>query len=373
MNLFVTLSRKYRIRDYYIKLVFCVIALAVIGILVIGSANKNFQTKQIMGLVMGVFVMTFVSLFDYSYILRFYWVIYGINILFLLTVIFFGSDAGGATRWIDLKVFTFQPSELSKILMILFLSQYLGNLKEAEKLNDPKEIVKLMVLILFPVFLIYKQPDLSTSIVVFLVCFVMYFVAGLSGKLVALLMAIGIPLIAVFFHMIIQGKIIGYYQWLRIMAWLHPEDYPQSAYQQQNSITAIGSGQLFGKGLYNTDVDSVKNGNFISEPQTDFIFAVTGEEMGFIGCCTIIVLLLLVSLMCIYLGSKAKDFKGKLICNGMAALVSIQSFFNICVVTGLLPNTGLPLPFVSYGLTSLISLFIGIGVVLNVGLQRINY
>ena len=128
---------------------------------------------------------------------------------------------------------------------------------------------------------------------------------------------------------------------------------------------AIGSGQLYGKG-YNTNViSSVKNGNFISEPQTDFIFAVIGEEFGFIGTCAVIILVILITLECFHIASKAKDLAGSI----MAGLIGFQGFLNIGVNTGLLPNTGVTLPFVSYGLTSLVSLYIGIGFVLNVGLQ----
>ena len=119
--------------------------------------------------------------------------------------------------------------------------------------------------------------------------------------------------------------------------------------------------------------DSVKNGNFISEPHTDFIFSVAGEELGFVGAATIIILLTLIALECVLIGRKAKDLAGRLICCGMAALIGFQSFVNISVTTGLLPNTGLTLPFVSYGLTSLVTLYIGIGIVLNVGLQPKKY
>ena len=130
---------------------------------------------------------------------------------------------------------------------------------------------------------------------------------------------------------------------------------------------------MLGKGLGNTDPTSVKNGKFILEPQNDFIFAVAGEEMGFVGTVTIIILLLFITIECIFIARKAKDAAGRLICCGMAALIGFQSIVNICVATGLLPNTGVTLPFVSYGLTSLWSLYIGIGLVLNVGLQPKKY
>ena len=133
---------------------------------------------------------------------------------------------------------------------------------------------------------------------------------------------------------------------------------------------AIGSGQLRGKGLFNNTLSSVKNGNFLSEEQTDFIFAVIGEEMGFIGCVAVIILYALVVYECIWIASRAKDTAGRLICTGVASLLAFQSFANIAVATGIFPNTGLPLPFISSGLSSLLSMYIGIGIVLNIGLQR---
>ena len=133
---------------------------------------------------------------------------------------------------------------------------------------------------------------------------------------------------------------------------------------------AIGSGQLWGKGLNNNVIASVKNGNFIPEPETDFIFAVIGEELGFVGSCAVIVLLFLIALECISIARQAKDLSGTIIASGMAAVIGFQSFMNIAVTTMIMPNTGIPLPFVSSGLTSLVSLFIGMGFVLNVRLQR---
>lgn len=168
-------------------------------------------------------------------------------------------------------------------------------------------------------------------------------------------------------------QLIQNYQLTRILAWLNPEKYADAeAYQQLNSVMAIGSGQLWGKGLNNNVIASVKNGNFISEPETDFIFAVIGEEMGFVGSCVVIVLLMLIALECISIARTAKDTSGMIIASGMAAVIGFQSFMNIAVTTMIMPNTGIPLPFVSNGLTSLVSLFIGMGFVLNVRLQRKN-
>ena len=133
---------------------------------------------------------------------------------------------------------------------------------------------------------------------------------------------------------------------------------------------AIGSGQLWGKGLNNTEIASVKNGNFLSEEQTDFIFAIVGEEMGFAGTMAVLVLFLLLVYECLIMAYRAKDLSGRLICVGMGTLLAFQSFANIAVATAIFPNTGLPLPLVSYGVSSLLSIYLGMGVVLNVGLQR---
>jgi rod shape determining protein RodA len=146
-------------------------------------------------------------------------------------------------------------------------------------------------------------------------------------------------------------------------------EYADEAYQQQNSIIAIGSGQLYGKGLNTNAVNSVKNGNFISEPQTDFIFAVAGEELGFAGCLAIVTLELVIAILCVRVGMRAREKAGMLICMGVGSLILFQSALNIGVTTGLMPNTGITLPFVSYGVTSLVTFCMQIGLVLNVGLQ----
>ena len=365
--------KQYKLRNFKFILVMYVAALNIIGILLIGSAKESVQGKQIFGMVMGLAVMLVVSLIDYNFILRFSCAIYGFMTGILMLVMIAGKNAGGAQRWFEIGGFRFQPSELAKILIILFFASYF--MRREEKLNTPKVLFSSFLLAAIPLVLILKQPDLSTTIVTALIFASLLFVAGLSYKIVTGVLAVGIPSFIIMFTLLIQDKIpfIEAYQVTRIMAWLYPDDYPADAYQQQNSIMAIGSGQLWGKGLNNTEATSVINGNFIPEPQTDFIFAVAGEELGFIGTVVIIILLLFITIECILIARKAKDTAGRLICCGFAALIGFQSLINISVASGLLPNTGLPLPFVSYGLTSLLSLYIGVGLVLNVGLQPKKY
>lgn len=365
--------KQYKLKNYKFTLIGLVVALTVIGILLIGSAQPSVQKKQLAGFVIGVVIMLIVSLIDYSFILKFSWLIYFFMVGILVAVKLAGSDSGGAQRWFAIGSFRFQPSELAKILLILFFAYYF--MKHEEKINSPRILFSSFLLAGIPLFLIINQPDLSTTIVTALVFAALLFIAGISYKLVTGVLAVSIPTFLIVISLIIQDKfpLLESFQISRIMAWLYPDDYPDLAYQQQNSIMAIGSGQLWGKGLNNTDVTSVKNGNFILESQTDFIFAVAGEELGFIGTAAIILLLLFITIECILIARKAKDMAGKLICCGMAALIGFQSIINISVASGLMPNTGLPLPFVSYGLTSLMSLYIGVGLVLNVGLQPKKY
>lgn len=362
--------RRYHLRNYDFKLILMVIALNIIGILAIGSAKEALQDKQIMGMVLGLFLMFTLSLFDYSLLLNLQWIFYVLNLVLLVLVIVMGDEAGGAQRWIDLKFIRFQPSETAKIFLILFYAQFI--MKYKEKLNTFKILFLSVVLFLPPWLLIYKQPDLSTSIMVLLIFAVILFIGGLSYKMVGGIFAIVIPLTIIFFSIVLQPDqtLIEPYQQTRILAWLHPEEYSNTqGYQQANSMMAIGSGMLMGKGLNNNVIASVKNGNFIPEPQTDFIFAVIGEELGFIGAATVIILAFLIALECVMAAKRAKDLAGTIICAGVATIIGCQSFLNISVATGLMPNTGIPLPFVSYGLTSLLSSYIGIGLVLNVRLQ----
>lgn len=370
--------KRYSIRNYNFRLVIYLIALTVLGILVIGSAKEgNNQTRQIMGLILGLGAMIVVSLIDYSFVLRFVWIFYILDLALLAAVIAgFGENHKGATRWIEIAGIQFQPSELSKIILILFFAAFLQ--KHREKINSLKILVCFAVVAAVPLVLVLKEPDLSTTIVTALICLSLLFIGGLSYKIVAGGLVVAVPSLLVALYMIASnpsaedGALKGY-QNIRILAWLYPDLYPQQALQTQNSVMAIGSGQLTGKGLYNTDVTSIKSGGFIAEAHTDFIFTVVGEELGFIGSAAVVILMLLIALECLWISRRAKDLSGRLICCGMAALIGFQSFINICVVTGLFPNTGVTLPFVSYGLTSLMTNFAGMGFVLNVGLQPRKY
>jgi len=347
-----------------------VLALAGIGIIAIGSAEESLQTRQLAGVVAGAFIMVVISFFDYTMLLKLNWLMYLGNLLLLLAVWRFGDDSHGAQRWLEIGNLRFQPSETAKILLILFFAQFI--MKHKKNLNSVGILGSCLLMILVPWALVYKQPDLSTSIVLLVLFCVIMFAGGISLKLVFGVLAVAIPAAALLVALALQpdNEFLTDNQRNRILAFVNPEEYSTTyAYQQLNSVTAIASGQLDGKGYKSNEITSVKNGNFLSEAETDFIFSVIGEEFGFKGSVLVIVLLFGISLECISVARKAKDVAGTIIASGMGGLIAFQGFFNIGVATFILPNTGLTLPFVSYGLTSLISLFAGMGFVLNVRLQ----
>lgn len=348
-----------------------ILLLSTVGVLAVGSAQQSVQQKQLLGVIMGTFLMVVISLLDYTVLLKLYWLMYLGNLVLLLLVRYLGYETKGAQRWFQIPGgFRFQPSETAKILLILFFAQFI--MKYIEKLNTFRIIALCVALMAAPWYLIYKQPDLSTSIVMLALFCIIMFAGGLSFKVIFGVVAVAVPALALLVALALQpdSTVLTNNQRGRILAFIYPEQYATTtAYQQLNSVTAIASGMLDGKGYKNNEITSVKNGNFISEAQTDFIFAVIGEEFGFKGSLVVILLEMLIALECIHVARRARDPAGTIIAAGMGGLVGVQSFINIGVATFILPTTGLTLPFVSYGLTSLMSLFIGMGFVLNVRLQ----
>ena len=364
----------YDFRHFNFRLVFYMIALNIIGVLVIRSAtnmNADAVNKQLLGVLVGLAVAIGLSLIDYHRILNFSMAIYGLCIASLVAVLIWGNVVNNAKRWIEVPVIgQLQPSEFVKIGLIVTFSWYF--MKYQERINQVSTVAIAAALFAAPAALIFEQPNLSTCLVIMVMVLGIVFASGISYRWIMGTLAVTIPVVTTFVYLLLHGMIpfIKEYQAGRILAWFYPDQYGEARYQQNNSIIAIGSGQLKGKGLFNTTIASVKNGNFLSEEQTDFIFAVIGEELGFIGCVVVITLFLLIVYECLMMAARARDLSGRLLCVGMATLVAFQSFANIAVATGIFPNTGLPLPFISFGSSSLISIFIGMGLVLNVGLQR---
>ena len=352
----------------FILILFTLI-LSTIGVLAITSSNESLRNKQIIGIVVSLVIMFLFSMIDYHRLIDLYWFGYIASLALLMIVILKGHDSHGASRWIQIGGFTFQPSEITKIMLILFFAKFI--MKYRDRIRSISFVMLCVLLLAPPVFLVLKQPDLSTSIMLLVIFTSSLFVGGMDRRLLTTVMMVVVPLsiLVIVSASWKNSPFLKLYQQKRILSWLHPEDYPEDAYQTLNSMMAIGSGQFTGKGLHTNEINSVLNSGYISESSTDFIFTVIGEELGFLGSILVVLLLLAIVLKCLYIARRSRDFSGMLIAVGVAAWLGFQGFLNIGVATGIIPNTGIPLPFVSSGLTSLVCEFAGIGCVLNVEMQ----
>lgn len=372
----------YHLKNLNIRIILYVLTLSVMGVLLIYSAtNKSsfyagYYKRQIFGICVGMAAMLVMTLISYKLILKLWPVVYILDMTLLLLTYFRGDVHGGAKRWLTLKgIGSIQPSDFTKLAIVICLAALIGYFYE--KINKPF-VWLLVILMVGPhIFMVVKQPDLSTSIVMCAMVALMLYVAKLSYKVILGCIGVVIPVVGYFVYFIFSHsmeelkEIASQYYWMkRILSFIWPGQFQDTIYQQQNSVMAIGSGGLFGKGLNTTTFESVKNGNFISESHTDFIFTIAGEELGFVGCIILILLLLLLVIECLFIAKNADTMEGRSICVGFATMYAMQTFINISVATWLMPNTGLPLPFISYGLSSIISMYMSVGIVLNVGLQR---
>lgn len=360
--------KEYDFKRYNISLLIVVTMLISIGVFLIKQVKPDDYKKQILGLVAGLFLTGVISLIDYHFVCKFYIVLYLINLVLLVLVKLIGVEHNYAQRWLDLKFFELQPSELTKIILILFFAKIFTIFEH--KINNAVFLLISIILMAIPTYLILTQTDLSTSIVLMMVFVMLIFAAGLSWKIILPILIIGIPTVFGLFWYVQQDYqvLLDPYQQERILSILNPEAYPGTMYQQDNSIQAIGSGQLTGK-LFSDEASLLRGYRHVPIAESDFIFSVAGEELGFIGSCFILFLFAFVIYKCLSTAKKAPDRMGMLIATGIASMYAFQVFVNIGVATAVLPNTGIPLPFVSQGLSSLISSMIAIGVVLNIRLQ----
>ena len=367
---------KNNLRNIDFFLIFLVSALVFIGIVMIGSANgwtldkENFyldtlMLKQMLGYGLGLVLIFLILLLNYDALKLLIVPAYIATTLLLAVTLVIGvgseSDGDDVRRWIQLfGGFTLQPSEFAKITLILFMAWYLDMYQD--RINHFLILLLLGVVFLIPLFLIYKEPDLSTSIVFLAIFCFMLFNAKVGWRYVIPVLIIGIFLVVIVYKdaMSETPTILNYYQAIRIKAWRNPSEYALSeAYQTIQSTNAISSGGLLGVGLFNSS-------GTVPVATTDFIFGIIGEELGFVGAMAVIILLLMIFVRIMMIARRARDMYGYLICVGVGVSLIIQSAIHIGVCTGAFPNTGIPLPFVSYGLSSLISSMIGIGLVLKV-------
>jgi len=377
----------YHISNYRFSLIAIMITLSCIGIVLIQrlqDADENQFEKQIAGLVAGLFVMVIVSLIDYHFIAKFYIILYLINVFLMFVCKYvsystfpymYGWKHYDAQRWIKIggggkagQGFEFMPSEISKIVLVIFMAKLFVILEK--RINHWISLLIIFITCGFPIFLIFDQPDLSTSIVVIATFAIMIYMAGLSHKIVIPIILIGVPLFLFLFWYVQQD-----FQWIlkpwqqdRILSILHPEQYPALMYQQNNAKAAIESGGMFGKLI--TGDTSFRLTNYVPVVESDFIFSAVAEEFGFMGCSIVIFLYCLFTVISFKIAIRAKDRLGYLTAAGIATLIMLQAIVNICVVLSLLPNTGIPLPFMSSGLSSLMTNIMTVGIILNIGMQN---
>ncbi|MCR5586905.1 MAG: FtsW/RodA/SpoVE family cell cycle protein [Lachnospiraceae bacterium] len=346
---------------------------------VIDGVNQgmSYMKSQYMGIALGFFIIIILTFVDYHFICQFalFYYVFGI-ILTLLTRSPIGTDLSTeAYRWIKFGPITFQPSELLKIIYILFIAWLVLRLQR--KLTQISTIFIIIVLTLIPMFAVLTQPDLSSSLVIFFVMIVVMFTANIPYKNMGIVFGIPTPfLVAIFWYCtrsysFTYKKLWHVYQYRRIIGWLNPTDaqFTDINYQQLHSVSAIASGGLYGKYLTDSGEDATRLYNSVGVNESDFIWSVIGEEFGFLGSLLVIILFALLVIRCFRIAHNASDFQGKIIAMGIGAMFMFQVFTNISVSSFIFPNTGLPLPFISQGLSSMISSMIAIGLLINISIQ----
>lgn len=368
--------KRYDWKRYDVVLLIAVLSLCSIGAFCIQKADGMSMFKhQTVGILLGMFVIAFLSILDYHFICKFTILYYLVGIGMLAAVKFTSLGVNHGTiayRWLNIGIAEIQPSELVKIIMILVMATFLNKVKT--KLDKWHIFLLSGVIMAIPTLLILLQPDLSSSLVMVFIYVVMVFMAGLSMKIILPLLAAGLPAAVALFWYIQQPfqKLLTVTQQNRVLSFLNPEQHASSGmFQQNSSVQAIAAGELYGKFLMSDPAD-YRRYSRLPVNESDFIFAVVGEELGFLGGCLVILLFAVVVVRCIRIARKTADYTGKMICYGVSGMLMFQSFANIGVATSILPNTGLPLPFLSFGVSSLLGSTIAIGLVLNVGLQKSN-
>ncbi|MCH5268133.1 MAG: FtsW/RodA/SpoVE family cell cycle protein [Lachnospiraceae bacterium] len=373
--------KQYDWKRYNVSLLGVVVILCSISAVAVrlagGEENgTQYMKGQIMGICMGLLVILILSVLDYHFICQLTGLYYIVGVaLVAATYTSLGDNNGtDARRWISFRGLpTFQPTELMKIILILVLAVVLT--KRQTKMYQIRTMLIVLGLTLVPLMIVMRQPDLSSSLVMAFFMVVMLFAAGISYRIIVPIILLAIPAGIVGFWYIQQpdNKLIHGYHYNRIMSWLYPSTYPDAErynFQQLHSIRSIASGKIYGKFLQ--DGGSAKAGrdySSVAVRESDFIWSVIGEEFGFLGCCLILLLLAIVIFKCFSVARKAQDFLGKMIAVGVASMYMFQVFTNISVATFIFPNTGLPLPFLSNGLSSMLSSMIGIGLIMNIAIQ----
>ena len=360
--------RKRELKNIEWGLLVATVILSIIGLVALFSATQSTEYdefyKQCIWLVVSLIIMTIVMLIDYQLIVKVSPIIYGLFIILLIGVLF-TTPVNGASSWFDIGFFSFQPGEFAKIFVILFLALAITRIQEKDKsdINKPTRLLIILAILGLPVLLIAKQPDYGTAAAFIVATAMMLITAGIDKKYIIITVIIAIVSIPILYNFVLPE-----HAKTRIDIFLNPESDPRGAgYNIIQSKLAIGAGGLTGMGLLKGNQTQL---GFLYPKTTDFIFAVIGEEMGFIVAGAIILLYVFLVTKCLYVAKTAKDDVGVLIASGITGIFLFHMVENIGMVMGLLPITGVPLPFISYGGSSLITNFICIGLLLNISSKR---
>lgn len=339
-----------------------IITLALINLNSAGAGDWTGRVAiQMRWVTLGTVVMFVVTAIDYRVIYRGAYAAYAVGVFLLMLVPFFGIKVNNARRWLGTDGFQFQPSELMKVLIIIALARYLHDVSIREQRNL-RHLVTPFLMVVVPTALIVRQPDLGTGIMLLIVAFSVMSATGLRVRSIVAVVSAGLLSFA------LGWRYMADYQRRRVDVWLNPELYAdKEGYQTMQAIISAGNGGFFGRGIEQGSQNAL---GFLPEPFTDFPFAVYAEEWGFVGGAMLLTLYMSLVLWAINIGSQARDRFGGLLCAGVAALFFWHIVINIGMVLQLVPVSGITLPFVSFGGSSVLTMMIGLGILMSVSRSR---
>ncbi|HPZ43347.1 MAG TPA: rod shape-determining protein RodA [Bacillota bacterium] len=349
--------------------------LSMAGSQVVNQDPLGVVKKQVLNVMLGFVAMAVLLCQHYENLSKHVKLFYVVNLIMLASVIFMGHSALGATRWIEIGSFRFQPSEFAKLIIIICFAAFL--VPRVGKLNRMRDLLPCFAFFVLPLGLILKQPDLGTSLVFLAIMFGMLFAAGARPLLLISLIVGGLGTVSLwiwahFWLLANRGFNLWVplkdYQLERLLIFIDPwKDPLGDGYHVIQSQIAIGQGGLFGRGLFQ---GSQTHGNFLPIQETDFIFSVVGEEFGFVGAVFLLALFFILIYRCIYIAVNAKDDFGYLLTVGVISMITFHVLVNVGMTTGVMPVTGIPLPMFSYGGSNMITNLAAIGLVLNINMRR---
>jgi rod shape determining protein RodA len=332
-----------------------------------GDDPKTFLKKQGLFVVLGVITMVVVALIDYRRLEQLATLLYWLIVVALLGVFAVGSSAQGAARWFSLGPLQLQPSEFAVLALILAIASYCARRDDVGLAW--RDVFRLLIMAGIPIVLVLLQPDLGTAMIMIIVLLVMLAVAGLPIRILVMLL-IGTALVVL---VALESGLLHHYQIARLTAFLNPSTHSnnpyvnEAIYNKTQAENAIGSGGVFGTGIGH---GAQTNGGYVPEQQTDFIFTAIGEQLGFVGSVGLLALLGVIAWRVLHAAVVARDIFGRLVCSGLFAFIAFSAFQNAGMTMGIMPITGIPLPFVSYGGTAVLVFFAAVGLALSVGARR---